>query len=159
MCLNYTDRMCVFARLSPGLDRTVCSGSKQERKRGRGHRSCVCGTYGRIVLFVLRVYVSSSAAGGDAINAHRASWGLPVPEPQARRSGRRGGTGPCSDSHVAGLLLPGLGPWQGWLRRDGTESLWLHQPSSPAGQWNRQPPWAYPTLAGLHEDACAHAHR
>lgn len=140
VCLNYTDRMCVFARLSPGLDRTVCSGSKQERKRGRGHRSCVCGTYGRIVLFVLRVYVSSSAAGGDAINAHRASWGLPVPEPQAKRSGRRGGTGPCSDSHVAGLLLPGLGPWQGWLRRDGTESLWLHQPSSPAGQWNRQPP-------------------
>lgn len=101
---------------------------------------CARGTYGRIVLFVLRVYVSSSAAGGDAINAHRASWGLPVPEPQARRSGRRGGTGPCSDSHVAGLLLPGLGPWQGWLRRDGTESLWLHQPSSPAGQWNRQPP-------------------
>lgn len=101
---------------------------------------CVRGTYGRIVLFVLGVYVSSSAAGGDAINAHRASWGLPVPEPQARRSGRRGGTGPCSDSHVAGLLLPGLGPWQGWPGRDGTESLWLHQPSSPAGQWNRQPP-------------------
>lgn len=101
---------------------------------------CVRGTYGRIVLFVLGVYVSSSAAGGDAINAHRASWGLPVPEPQARRSGRRGGTGPCSDSHVARLLLPGLGPWQGWPGRDGTESLWLHQPSSPAGQWNRQPP-------------------
>ncbi len=34
--------MCVFAHLSPGLFRTVCSGSKQERKRGWGHRSCLC---------------------------------------------------------------------------------------------------------------------
>lgn len=82
------------------------------------------------MLFVLGVYASSSAAGGDAINAHRASWGLPVPEPQARRSGRRGGTGPCSDSHVAGLLLPGLGPWQGWPGRD-----WDREPVAPPAQF------------------------
>lgn len=137
MCLNYTDRMGVFVHVyaKTGQD---CVFWKQTGAQALF--MCVCCTYGRIVLFVLGVYVSSSAAGGDAINAHRASWGLPVPEPQASRSGRRGGTGPCSDSHVAGLLLPGLGPWQDWTGRDGTESLWLHQPSSPAGQWNRQPP-------------------
>lgn len=100
---------------------------------------------------------SSSGAGRDAINAHRASWGPPCSRATGREASLEGRNRPRSDSHVAGLLLPGLTGALGRLGWAGTEreSLWLHQPSYPAGHREQTHSSARPACPSL----CTHTHK